>query len=139
MFLLETLRLYGPVSLIQRKAGADLDLGGVRVPEGAILTIPIATIHRDAEVWGDDAGEFRPERFQNGVTRAAKHPNALLAFSSGPRSCIGQNFAMIEAKAVVAIILQRFALELSPTYVHAPMDVITLRPRHGLPMLLRSL
>ncbi|KAL6841921.1 hypothetical protein ACP4OV_028433 [Aristida adscensionis] len=139
MFLLETLRLYGPVSLIQRRAGADLELGGVRVPEGAILSIPIATIHRDKEVWGEDAGEFKPERFENGVTRAAKHPNALLSFSSGPRSCIGQNFAMIEAKAVVAMILQRFALELSPKYVHAPMDVITLRPRHGLPMLLRSL
>ncbi|XP_066400460.1 cytochrome P450 709B2-like [Miscanthus floridulus] len=139
MFLLETLRLYGPVSLIQRKTGSDLDLGGVRVPEGAILTIPIATIHRDKEVWGDDAGEFKPERFENGVTRAAKYPNALLSFSSGPRSCIGQNFAMIEAKAVVAMILQRFELELSPKYVHAPMDVITLRPRHGLPMLLRRL
>ncbi|ONM25549.1 cytochrome P450 709B1 [Zea mays] len=139
MFLLETLRLYGPVSLIQRKAGSDLDLGGIRVPEGAILTIPIATIHRDKEVWGEDAGEFRPERFENGVTRAAKHPNALLSFSSGPRSCIGQNFAMIEAKAVVAMILQRFALELSPKYVHAPMDLITLRPRHGLPMLLKRL
>ncbi|CAD6222895.1 unnamed protein product [Miscanthus lutarioriparius] len=139
MFLLETLRLYGPVSLIQRKAGSDLDLGGIRVPEGAIFTIPIATIHRDKEVWGEDAGEFKPERFQNGVTRAAKHPNALLSFSGGPRSCIGQNFAMIEAKAVVAMILQRFALKLSPKYVHAPMDVITLRPRHGLPMLLRRL
>ncbi|CAD6216956.1 unnamed protein product [Miscanthus lutarioriparius] len=139
MFLLETLRLYGPVSLIQRKTGSDLDLGGIRVPEGAILTIPIATIHRDKEVWGDAAGEFKPERFENGVTRAAKYPNALLSFSSGPRSCIGQNFAMIEAKAVVAMILQRFELELSPKYVHAPMDVITLRPRHGLPMLLRPL
>jgi len=139
MFLLETLRLYGPVSLIQRKTGSDLDLGGVRVPEGAILTIPIATIHRDKEVWGDDAGEFKPERFENGVTRAAKYPNALLSFSSGPRSCIGQNFAMIEDKAMVAMIVQRFALELSPKYVHAPMDVITLRPRHGLPMLLRPL
>ncbi|KAF8679176.1 hypothetical protein HU200_045942 [Digitaria exilis] len=125
MFLLETLRLYGPVSVIQRKASSDLDLGGVQVPEGAILTIPIATIHRDKEVWGEDAGEFRPERFENGVTRAAKHPNALLSFSSGPRSCIGQNFAMIEAKAVVAMILQRFTLELSPKYVHAPMDVLT--------------
>jgi PHYB activation tagged suppressor 1 len=139
MFLLETLRLYAPVSLLQRRAGSDLDIGGVRVPEGAILTIPIATIHRDKDVWGDDAGEFRPERFENGVTRAAKHPNALLSFSSGPRSCIGQNFAMIEAKAVVAMILQSFSLELSPKYVHAPMDVITLRPRHGLPMILRSL
>ncbi|XP_062190114.1 cytochrome P450 709B2-like [Phragmites australis] len=139
MFLLETLRLYGPVLLIQRKASSDLDLGGFRVPEGAILSIPIATIHRDKEVWGEDAGEFRPERFENGVTRAAKHPNALLSFSSGPRSCIGQNFAMIEAKAVVAMILQRFTLELSPKYVHAPMDVLTLRPRYGLPMVLKRL
>lgn len=139
MFLLETLRLYGPVSMIQRKASSDLDLGGIRVPEGTILSIPIATIHRDKEVWGEDAGEFKPERFENGVTRAAKHPNALLSFSSGPRSCIGQNFAMIEAKAVVAMILQKFKLELSPKYVHAPMDVLTLRPRHGLPMILKRL
>jgi cytochrome P450 family 709 len=102
MFLLETLRLYAPVSLINRKAGSDLDLGGFRVQQG---TIPIATIHRDREVWGEDAGEFMPERFENGVTRAVKHPNALLSFSSGPRSCIGQNFAMIEAKAVVAMML----------------------------------
>ncbi|GJN33217.1 hypothetical protein PR202_gb21790 [Eleusine coracana subsp. coracana] len=139
MFLLETLRLYAPVSLIQRRAGSDLELGGgVKVPEGTILTIPIATIHRDKEVWGEDAGEFRPERFENGVARAARHPNALLSFSSGPRACIGQNFAMIEAKVAVAMMLQRFRLELSPKYVHAPMDAITLRPRHGLPMLLRS-
>ncbi|CAN6168951.1 unnamed protein product [Urochloa humidicola] len=137
MFLLETLRLYGPVSLLQRKTSSDLDVGGIRVPEGAIVTMPIAMIHRDKEVWGEDACEFRPERFENGVTRAAKHPSALLSFSSGPRSCIGQNFAMIEAKAVVAMILQRFALKLSPKYVHAPMDVLTLRPKHGLPMLLK--
>jgi PHYB activation tagged suppressor 1 len=139
MFLLETLRLYAPVSIIQRKASSDLDLGSFRVPEGTILTIPIAAIHRDKEIWGEDAGEFRPERFENGVTRAARHPNALLSFSSGPRSCIGQNFAMIEAKAVVAMILQRFSLQLSPKYVHAPMDLITVRPRHGLPMLLKRL
>jgi cytochrome P450 family 709 len=139
MFLLETLRLYAPVSVINRKAGSDLDMGGFRVPRGTILTIPIATIHRDREVWGEDAGEFRPERFENGVTRAAKHPNALLSFSSGPRSCIGQNFAMVEAKAVVAMMLQRFSLEVSPKYVHAPTDVLTLRPRDGLPMILKTL
>jgi len=139
MFLLETLRLYTPVSLIQRKAGSDLEVGGIKVPEGTVLTIPIATIHRDKEVWGEDANEFKPMRFENGVTRAGKHPNALLSFSSGPRSCIGQNFAMIEAKAVIAVILQRFSFSLSPKYVHAPMDVITLRPKFGLPMILKSL
>ena len=105
MFLLETLRLYAPVSLIQRKAGSDLEVGGIKVPEGMVLTIPIATIHRDKEVWGEDVNEFKPMRFENGVTRAGKHPNALLSFSSGPRSCIGQNFAMIEAKAVIAVII----------------------------------
>lgn len=139
MFLLETLRLYSPVSIIQRQAGSDLELGGVKVPEGTVLSIPIATIHRDEELWGEDAGEFDPLRFENGVMRAAKHPNALLSFSSGPRSCIGQNFAMIEAKAVVAMILRRFSFSLSPKYVHAPMDVITLRPKFGLPMVFKSL
>ncbi|KAM0903963.1 hypothetical protein ACQ4PT_018352 [Festuca glaucescens] len=139
MFLLETLRLYAPVSVIQRRAGSDLEVGGIRVPQGTVLTIPIATIHRDKEVWGKDANEFKPMRFEKGVTMAANHPNALLSFSSGPRSCIGQNFAMIEAKAVIAVILQRFSFSLSPKYVHAPMDVITLRPKFGLPMILKSL
>ncbi|XP_047066369.1 cytochrome P450 709B2-like [Lolium rigidum] len=139
MFLLETLRLYAPVSAIQRRAGSDLEVGGIRVPEGTALAFPIATIHRDKEVWGEDANEFKPLRFEKGVTMAAKHPNALLSFSAGPRSCIGQNFAMIEAKAVIAVILQRFSFSLSPKYVHAPMDVITLRPKFGLPMILKSL
>ncbi|VAI24395.1 unnamed protein product [Triticum turgidum subsp. durum] len=139
MFLLETLRLYSPLSTIQRKAGLDLEVGGITVPKGTVLTIPIASIHRDKEVWGEDAHEFNPLRFENGVTRAANHPNAFLSFSGGPRSCIGQNFAMIEAKIVIVMILQRFSFFLSPKYVHAPMDVITLRPKFGLPMVLKSL
>ncbi|KAF7046273.1 LOW QUALITY PROTEIN: hypothetical protein CFC21_055308 [Triticum aestivum] len=139
MFLLETLRLYNPVSVIQRKAGSDLEIGGIKVPQGTVLTIPIATIHRDKEVWGEDANEFKPLRFEKGVTRASKHPNAFLSFSSGPRSCIGKNFAMIEAKIVIVMIIQRFSFSLSPKYVHAPTDVITLRPKFGLPMILNSL
>uniref|UniRef100_A0A0D9X1X1 Cytochrome P450 n=1 Tax=Leersia perrieri TaxID=77586 RepID=A0A0D9X1X1_9ORYZ len=141
MFLLETLRLYGPVAFIQRKvADGGVEIAGIAVPDGAVVSIPIATIHRDKEVWGEDADEFRPERFENGVLKAAaKHPNALLSFSSGLRSCIGQNFAMIEAKAVIAMILQRFSFTLSPKYVHSPTEVITLRPKYGLPMILKSL
>uniref|UniRef100_A0A0E0AN64 Cytochrome P450 n=1 Tax=Oryza glumipatula TaxID=40148 RepID=A0A0E0AN64_9ORYZ len=139
MFLLETLRLYSPVSLISRRTGTNAKFGGIKVPEGTILRIPIATIHRDKEVWGEDADEFKPARFENGVSKAAKHPNALLSFSNGPRSCIGQNFAMIEAKAVITMILQRFSFTLSPKYVHTPISVITLRPKYGLPMILRSL
>ncbi|KAF0906920.1 hypothetical protein E2562_013304 [Oryza meyeriana var. granulata] len=139
MFLLETLRLYGPVSLIQRRVSTDIELDGIRVPEGTILSIPIAIIHRDKEVWGEDADEFRPERFENGVLTAAKHPNVLLSFSSGPRSCIGQNFAMLEAKAIITMILQRFSFMLSPKYIHVPTSVITIRPKYGLPVILKSL
>ncbi|XP_040381948.1 cytochrome P450 709B2-like isoform X1 [Oryza brachyantha] len=139
MFLLETLRLYSPVSLISRMAGSDLELSGIQVPKGTIIKILIAIIHRDKELWGEDADMFRPERFKNGVSKAAKHPNALLSFSSGPRSCIGQNFAMIEAKVVIAMILQRFSFTPSPKYVHVPTSVITLRPKFGLPMILKSL
>lgn len=140
MFLLETLRLYSPVPLIRRRTRSAVELGGITVPEGAILTIPIATIHRDKEVWGEDGDEFDPLRFDNGAgaTKTSRHLNALLSFSMGPRACIGQNFAMIEARAAVAVILQRFALSLSPKYVHAPTDVITLRPKYGLPMIVRS-
>uniref|UniRef100_A0A0A9E3L9 Uncharacterized protein n=1 Tax=Arundo donax TaxID=35708 RepID=A0A0A9E3L9_ARUDO len=141
LFLLETLRLYSPVPLIQRRTRSPVELGGITVPEDTLLTIPIATMHRDKEVWGEDAGEFNPLRFDSsgGVAKTGrKHLSALLAFSMGPRACIGQNFAMIEARAVVAAILQRFALTLSPEYVHAPTDVITLRPKYGLPMIVTS-
>ncbi|XP_062188264.1 cytochrome P450 709B2-like [Phragmites australis] len=141
LFLLEMLRLYSPVPLIRRRTRSPVELGGITVPEDTILTIPIATMHRDKEVWGEDASEFNPLRFDSsgGATKKGpKHLSALLAFSTGPRACIGQNFAMIEARAVVAAILQRFALTLSPEYVHAPTDVITLRPKYGLPMIVTS-
>ncbi|KAL6861891.1 hypothetical protein ACP4OV_017591 [Aristida adscensionis] len=139
MVLYETLRLYGAVTTMARKAAADAELCGVRVPRGTVLAIPIAMLHRDEEVWGADAGEFNPLRFRDGVGRAAAHPSALLAFSSGPRACIGQDFAMLEAKVTLAIILRRFAFEVAPEYVHAPIDLLTLQPSRGLPVVLRLL
>jgi len=139
MVLYETLRLYGPVTLTARRATADADLCGVKVPKGTSLLIPFAILHRDEEVWGADAGEFNPLRFRDGVRRATAHPNALLSFSIGPRSCIGQDFAMLEAKATLALILRRFTFEVAPEYVHAPADFLTLQPLQGLPVVLKLL
>lgn len=116
-----------------------MQLGRLHLPRGTAIVIPIPILHRDKEVWGDDADEFNPLRFANGVTRAAKIPHAHLGFSIGPRSCIGQNFAMLEAKLVMAMILQKFSFALSPKYVHAPADLITLQPKFGLPILLKAL
>ncbi|KAJ1258372.1 hypothetical protein BS78_10G070300 [Paspalum vaginatum] len=139
MVLYETLRLYGPVNHIVRRATADADLCGVKVPKGTVLSMPLAMLHRDEEAWGADAGEFNPLRFRDGVGRAAAHPNALLAFSLGSRSCIGQDFAMLEAKTTLALILRRFAFEVAPEYVHAPAEFLTLQPMHGLPVVLKLL
>nr|CAD1833787.1 unnamed protein product [Ananas comosus var. bracteatus] len=139
MVLFETLRLYGPVVQLQRKTAKDMELGGLKIPRGTVVAMPIMMMHRDKAVWGADADKFNPSRFENGVSRAANHPNALLSFSIGPRSCIGQNFAMLEAKTVVAMLLQCFSFTISPKYVHAPNDVLTLQPKFGLPTVLKPL
>ncbi|XP_066350530.1 cytochrome P450 709B2-like [Miscanthus floridulus] len=139
MVLLETLRLYGPVMVMLRKPISDIRLGSLSIPKGNGIAILIPFLHRDKEVWGDNANDFEPLRFENGITNAAKTPQALLSFSIGPRSCIGQNFAMLEAKSVLAMILKRFSFTLSSSYVHAPADHITLQPKFGLPIVLRPL
>jgi cytochrome P450 len=138
MVLLETLRLYGPALFMQRKPVTDITVGSKKLPKGVAVVIPIPIMHRE-EVWGDDAGGFNPLRFENGVTRAGKVPHAMLAFSMGPRSCIGQDLAMLEAKATLALMLQKFSFTLSPGYVHAPADVFSLKLKFGLPVILRRL
>lgn len=139
MVLLETLRLYSPAVFTQRKTTTDMAVGEIKIPQGFGIVIPFAIMHRDKTIWGDDADEFNPLRFQNGAIKAAKVPHALLAFSIGPRSCIGQNFAMMEAKSVLAVILQKFSFTHSPDYVHAPVDLVTLQPKFGLPVVLKPL
>ncbi|KAF0902007.1 hypothetical protein E2562_011833 [Oryza meyeriana var. granulata] len=64
----------------------------------------------------NSVGARLPLRFRDGVNKAATHAGALLAFSLGPRSCVGQDFAMLEAKTMLAMILRRFAFEVSPEY-----------------------
>ncbi|KAM3688234.1 hypothetical protein ACJW31_10G135500 [Castanea mollissima] len=139
MVLLEALRLYSPAVELFRQATKDMKLGDVMIPRGTCISILLAKIHISKEYWGEDANKFNPMRFINGISKAAKHPNALLAFSLGPRTCIGQNFAMLEAKSVIALILQRFSLCLSPEYKHAPVEIITLQPQHGLPIIVKPL
>lgn len=139
MVVLETLRLYSPAIGTQREASEDMKVGDFMIKKGTTLSLSFAKTHRSKAYWGEDANEFNPWRFKDGVVKAAKHPNAMLAFSVGPRACIGQNFAMLEAKLVLALILQRFALTLSSGYKHAPVDNLTLQPQYGLPVVVAPL
>ncbi|KAM0875242.1 hypothetical protein ACQ4PT_036931 [Festuca glaucescens] len=139
MVLLETLRLYCPIIVMMRKPISDVKLGSLNLRKDNEIVIPIPILHRDKEVWGGRANEFDPMRFENGISKAAKIPHAHLGFSIGPRSCIGQNFAMLETKSMMAMILQKFSFTLSPKYVRAPADLLTLQPKFGLPIILSLL
>ncbi|KDP35172.1 hypothetical protein JCGZ_10706 [Jatropha curcas] len=139
MVLLETLRLYSPIINLLRVLVKDTKLGNLMIPKGTCIQIPVTKVHRSKEYWGEDADAFNPFRFGNGVSKAAKHPNAFIGFGMGPRVCIGQSFAMVEAKIVLALILQRFSLSLSPEYKHTPINHITLHPQYGLPIIVKPL
>ncbi|KFK37456.1 hypothetical protein AALP_AA4G259500 [Arabis alpina] len=139
MMILETLRLYGPVPFMSRETLQDMKLGKLEVPKGTTLVFPLFKMHSDKAIWGEDADKFNPMRFENGISQAANLPNALLTFSTGPRACIGQNFTMMEVKAAITMILQRFRVSLSSEYKHAPMDHITVQPQYGLPIMLQPL
>lgn len=62
---------------------------------------------------------------------------AYIPFSHGPRNCVGAQFALLEAKVILAVLLQRLDWRLSPTYVHKPTMIVTLRPSTGLQLLVR--
>lgn len=140
MVLNETLRLYPPGAGIVRQAFKDLKLGeDMVIPKGVNVVVDIISVHRNPKYWGGDANEFRPERFRHGVAVAAgNHPSAFIPFSSGPRVCIGQNFAVMEAKVALSMILKHFKFTVSPSYRHAPVAFITINPQHGIPIIVES-
>ena len=138
----EALRLYPPAPLVARAAIADVDIprGGsappLRIARGTTVVIPIASIHRDATLW-PEPDEFRPERWRDGLTALA-HPLAFLPFSSGVRNCVGQHFATLESKVILAELVSRCDWDMDATYVHAPEMAVTLRPARGMPIRVRA-
>ncbi|KDP41353.1 hypothetical protein JCGZ_15760 [Jatropha curcas] len=140
MIVNESLRLYPPVFNITREVQREVRLGNVIIPEKMAVCLPILAVQHNSKVWGEDVNLFKPERFADGVAKATKNNiAAFLPFGSGARSCVGSNFATAEIKIALSMILQNYRFTLSPTYVHAPIHVLTICPQYGLQILLEAL
>lgn len=128
----EAMRLYPPAWGIAREALNDCEIGGYDVPRGTQLFLTQWLVHRDPR-WFEDPEVFRPERWDNDLIKRLPRC-AYFPFGDGPRVCIGNHFAMMEAVLVLATIARRYRLRLEPGQILELMPSITLRPRHGLQM-----
>ena len=130
----ESMRLYPPAWAIVRNSLKDCDIGGYRVPAGATVMMSQWVMHRDPRYY-DQPEQFNPDRWLDG--RAKGSPKFIyFPFGGGPRTCIGASFAAMEAALVLAAIAQRYQIRIAPECAVEPLPTITLRPRHGIKVVL---
>lgn len=128
----EAMRLYPPAWVIGRMALDDDQIGGYAIPKGSTVLISQYVMHRHPQYW-DDPEAFIPERFD---PAADKQPlrHVYFPFGGGPRLCIGEPFAWMEGDLLTAHIAGRYSFALQPSAHIEPEPSITLRPKHGLPV-----
>lgn len=133
----ETLRLYPPLWTFSRTAVADDRIAGLRVPAGSNVMLNMFAVHRRPQLWDNPEG-FDPARFDPDAADAGKPAAqrfAYFPFSDGPRTCLGERFAILESMIALSVLVQRFDLQLLPGQKVEPEPMITLRPRG--PLLMR--
>lgn len=128
----EAMRLYPPIYFFGRQATADVTIGGHELPRNTVVLISSYALHHRAEIWPDPE-RFDPSRFEPHAEEG-RHRQAYLPFSAGPRTCIGNLFALMEGPIVLATILRQVDLELTSQAVIEPEAYATLRPTGGVPM-----
>ena len=128
----ESLRLYPPAWTTTREPQEDVVIGGYPIPKGSTIFLSQWVSHRDPRTF-DQPERFVPERWADGFEKQLPK-GAYFPFAMGPRICIGNTFALMEARLVLAAMAQRYRLELLPGQTIAPQPLITLRPRDGIRM-----
>lgn len=135
MVVKESMRLYPPAWGITREAITDVVIDGYTLPEGSVSILNIYGMHHD-ERFFPDAERFDPERFS--PEREKQIPKyAYIPFGGGPRVCIGNAFALMEATLVLATLAQRMTAEVAPGQIVEAQRVFTLRPKYGMKMIVR--
>ncbi|KAL0465452.1 benzoate 4-monooxygenase [Neurospora intermedia] len=99
---------------IPHDAAQGVHIQGYYLPPGTVLSVPTYSIHHSKEIWGPDADEFKPERWER---LTARQKNAFIPFSHGPRSCVGRNVAEMEMKLIVATWARRYEVKLLQDYM----------------------
>jgi cytochrome P450 len=126
----ESLRLYPPIHIGNRRVAEEIEFAEGNVPAGERMFYSIYLTHRDPEIW-ENAEEFCPERFSHGRKTP---PMSYIPFGGGPRACIGAAFGQAEARIVIARLLQTFSFEpLNADQIHPYMGA-TLEPHPGVMM-----
>jgi cytochrome P450 len=132
MVIKEAMRLYPAVWGIGRRAIEECELGGYRVPAGSNVFIRHWRTQRDPRFFPDPE-RFDPERWREDPVRSGKIPRfAYFPFGGGPRVCVGASFAMMEVALLLAMIQQRFHLEIVPGHPIELFASVTLRPKYGI-------
>jgi cytochrome P450 len=132
--LLESMRLYPPIFVLMRCAKEDDEVGGYHIPANSNIVLCAYVTHRHPDFWENPEG-FDPDRFTP-ERSAGLHRMAYFPFSGGPRKCIGNSFAMMQMPIILAMVTQRFRLDLLPGEQVVPEPAISLRPRDPLLMTL---
>jgi cytochrome P450 len=131
----EAMRLYPPAWAIGRQAIKTCEIAGRSVPTGTQLMIPTWVVQRDP-AWFDRATEYRPERWFDDAT-VELHRFCYFPFGGGPRVCIGNHFARLQATLVLTSLLGQVELEVSDDFTLELTPTVTLRPRGPVPMRVR--
>ena len=130
MVINAAMRLYPPVWILSRETTEAVTLGGYAIPKNATVYASAYITQRDARFF-PQPDDFIPERFADSATEATY---AYFPFGGGPRICIGNSFAQMASKIIVASVVQQVHLALDPDQVVTPQRLATLRPKFGMKM-----
>lgn len=136
LVLSEGLRLYPPAWILGRRAIGEDEIGGFSVAPNTVIAICIYTIHRHPQFW-ENPEVFDPDRF-SAERSAGRNKYAYIPFGAGPRQCIGNNFALMEASLIMTCIAQRFELHLVPGVEVQTEPLFVLRPKNDIWMSLHA-
>lgn len=132
----ESMRLYPPAWILERRAINDFQIGDFKIKAGALVLMSQMLIHRDPR-WWPEPDAFVPDRWLDAEATAARPKFAYFPFGAGTRICIGEQFAWMEAVLCLATIAQRWTMRHDPTHVVDGDALVTLRPRYGMRMTLQ--